>query len=257
MLRDDRTEARRQSFGEIAEDYDRFRPGPPADAVRWLLDAPAHDVLELGAGTGGLTRQLVERSAHVRAVEPDPRMRAVLTDRVPEADVVAGQAEAIPADDASFDAVLAASSWHWVDEDLALPEVARVLRPGGTFGLLWSGPDRSVEWVRSLWAGGRQLSNEQTEAEEARRRERHVVHLGSEAPFSAPESHHLRWTISLTPDELVGLATTFSVVITMSAADRQRHREAMVAFLDGREELAGQDLIAVPMRCLCWRARRR
>ena len=256
MRRDDRTEARRQSFGAIAEDYDRFRPGPPAEAVRWLLDAPAHDVLELGAGTGGLTRQLVGRSAHVRAVEPDSRMRAVLTDRVPEADVVAGQAEAIPADDASFDAVLASSSWHWVDEDLALPEVARVLRPGGTFGLLWSGPDRNVEWVRSLWAGGKQLSNEQIEAEDARRKDRHVVHLGPEAPFSAPERHLVSWTIPLTRDELVGLATTFSVVITMSAPDRQRHREAMCEFLDGRVELAGQEVIAVPMRCLCWRTRR-
>jgi SAM-dependent methyltransferase len=254
--RDDTAEARRQSFGEIAEDYDRFRPGPPEEAVRWLLEAPAHDVLELGAGTGGLTRQLVGRSAHVRAVEPDARMRAVLTDRVPQADVVAGQAEAIPADDASFDAVLAASSWHWVDEDLALPEVARVLRPEGTFGLLWSGPDRTVAWMRSLWAGGKQLSNEQIEAEESRRRERHVVHLGPEAPFSAAERRHVRWTLPMTRDELVGMATTFSVVITMGAPERQRHRQAMWAFLDGLEELAGQEVIAVPMRCLCWRARR-
>ena len=109
-----------------------------------MLAGHAGDVLELGAGTGALTRQLVGRVAHVRAVEPDPRMRAVLADRVPRAEVVAGCAEEIPADAATYDTVIAASSWHWVDEQRALPEVARVLRPAGLFSLAWSGPDRSV-----------------------------------------------------------------------------------------------------------------
>jgi ubiquinone/menaquinone biosynthesis C-methylase UbiE len=144
----------RRSFGSIADRYDRFRPGPPDEAVQRAVPVGALDVLELGAGTGGLTRRLVRRHPHVRAVEPDGRMRAILLERAPEAEVVAGSAEEIPAEDSSFDAVVGASMWHWVDEARALPEVARVLRAGGSFSLLWNGVDRSVDWVRSLWAGG-------------------------------------------------------------------------------------------------------
>jgi ubiquinone/menaquinone biosynthesis C-methylase UbiE len=125
------TEVLAQSFGAIARDYDRFRPGPPQEAVQWLVPSGTVDVLEIGAGTGALTRRLVERARHVRAVEPDARMRAVLRARTPDAEVVAGRGEEIPAEDRSFDVVIGASSWHWVDEELALPEVARVLRPGG------------------------------------------------------------------------------------------------------------------------------
>ena len=67
---------------------------------------------------------------------------------------MAGTAEQIPADAASRDVVIAQSAWHWVDEARAVPEVARVLRPGGRLSLVWSGPDRTVDWMRSLWAGG-------------------------------------------------------------------------------------------------------
>ena len=186
VRQDEETRTRSKSFGEIATDYDRFRPGPPDEAVDWLLPAGAVDVLELGAGTGGLTRQLVERVRHVRAVEPDDRMRAVLADRVPGAEVVAGRAEEIPADDSSFDAVMVASAWHWVDEERAVPEVARVLRPGGWLSLLWSGPDRTIDWVRVIFAGGQTLNAERIEGWDSRRRERHTVNLGRRAPSPNP-----------------------------------------------------------------------
>src|SRR5580658_5514569 len=99
LIQDEDSKIRSRSFGQIAEDYDRFRPGPPDEAIEWLLPDQATDVLEIGAGTGGLTRQLVRRVPHVTAVEPDDRMRSVLAQRAPGAEVVAGQAEEIPADD--------------------------------------------------------------------------------------------------------------------------------------------------------------
>jgi SAM-dependent methyltransferase len=247
----------RQSFGEIAATYDRFRPGPPLEAVQWLLPARAVDILELGAGTGALTRLLVEQFPHVRAVEPDPRMRAVCRERVPRAEIVAGQAESIPADEASFDAVIAASSWHWVDEDLALPEVARVLRPGGTFALLWSGADRSVAWLRSLWAGGMELSAAEIEALDSRRRERHTVQLGATSPFLEPERRVIRWTRFMTRDELVGMAGTYSAVITMRAAERREYLDSLARYLEHAEVPVHEGLVAVPMRCRCWRTTRR
>ena len=91
-------------------------------------------VVDLGAGTGALTRLLVGRADEVVAVEPDDRMRAVLTEAVPGSRAVAGRGEAIPLPDASVDAVVASSSWHWMDPVPTLLEVGRVLVPGGVAG---------------------------------------------------------------------------------------------------------------------------
>ena len=117
------------AFDALAEDYERGRAGwPPA-----MLDAiEAEAVLDLAAGTGKLTRLLVDRFEHVTAVEPLAGMRAVLTRVVPEADVLPGSAERIPLDDASVDAVFVAEAFHWFDSDTAVREIARVLRRGGT-----------------------------------------------------------------------------------------------------------------------------
>jgi SAM-dependent methyltransferase len=254
LEQDERSRVRSKSFGEIADEYDRFRPGPPDEAVTWLIPPGAVDVLEIGAGTGGLTRQLVSRVDHVRAVEPDDRMRAVLAERVTQAEVVAGQAEEIPADDASFDMVILSSAWHWVDEKRAVPEVARVLRPGGRLSLLWGGPDRSVEWVGSLFSGGTVLSQEDRADREARRRERYAVHLGEANPFSEPERRLIEWTKSMTREEALGFVGTFSIAITMSPAQRAEYVEGVSRFLDTWEDWSGDGTIDMPMRCLCWRA---
>jgi SAM-dependent methyltransferase len=248
---------RRQSFGSIADGYDRFRPGPPEEAVRWAIPAEAVDVLELGAGTGGLTRQLVERHRHVRAVEPDERMRAVLHERAPDAEVVPGKAEEIPADDASFDAVIGASMWHWVDRSRALPEVARVLRPGGAFALLWSGTDRSIDWMRSLWAGGEELDQGEVNDEDSQRRRRHLVALPPDAPFVEPASRVVRWTRLMTREDLVGMAGTYSGVITLPAPEREAYLAGVSRYLETHDVPTRQGLVEVPMRCLCWRTSRR
>src|SRR5580704_3653246 len=138
---DELTARRAKSFGPVAATYDRVRPGYPPDGVSWLLEEAAaagtartarRRVLDLGAGTGALTRDLVGRGLDVIAVEPDPHMRAVLEERVRGADVRAGEAEDLPVDDGTVDVVIGAQMWHWVQLERAVPEVARVLRPGGT-----------------------------------------------------------------------------------------------------------------------------
>jgi SAM-dependent methyltransferase len=168
-------------------------------------------------------------------------------------------AEELPAENSSCDVVIAASAWHWVDEARAVPEVARVLRPRGRLALLWSGPDRSVDWMRSLWAGGIVFSPEERDAVDQRRRSRHIVNLeaGGPSPFHEPETSIVRWTKPMTPEDLVALSTTYSVVITMDDAARERHLNAMRRFLGERESLAGRDIIDVPMRAYCWRADKR
>lgn len=134
---------RAQSFEQTAEEYERTRPDYP-DA---LLDAlPLGDdaaVVDLGAGTGKLTRVLARRYAHVTAVEPLDGMRTVLERAVPGATAVKGSAEKIPLADGSADGVFAAQAFHWFCKDVALPEIGRVLRPGGVFAVVWNGPDES------------------------------------------------------------------------------------------------------------------
>ena len=139
-----------QSFGAVAEAYDRGRPSYPADAVRWLLDGDAKIVLELGAGTGKLTRQMVDHGHAVFATEKDPAMLAVLEQRVPEVSAKVAGAEEIPANDRSVDVVVAAQAFHWFDHDVAIPEMARVLKPGGHAALVWNFFDQRIPWVRKL-----------------------------------------------------------------------------------------------------------
>jgi SAM-dependent methyltransferase len=98
-------------------------------------------VLDVGAGTGKLTRVLADRYARVIAVEPLDELRAILAERVPRADVRAGAAEQIPVGDAEVDAVFAGQSFHWFANDAALREISRVLRPGGVLALLWNHMD--------------------------------------------------------------------------------------------------------------------
>ena len=157
-------EARRLSFGSVAADYDRYRPSPPPQALDWLIPADAAAVLDLAAGTGAVTREIMARSprpARVVAVEPDARMRAVLAARWPGAEVLDGQGEDIPLPDASVDAVLISAAWHWLDPERAVPEITRVLRVGGTLGVIWTSRDDRVPWVAEFNA----LARESREAD--------------------------------------------------------------------------------------------
>jgi SAM-dependent methyltransferase len=124
------------AFDPVAEDYDRGRAGWP---VELLAGVEAEAVLDLGAGTGKLTRLLVERYPVVHAVEPLAGMRAVLEREVRGADVLPGDAERIPLDDGSVDAVFVAEAFHWFDSKAAVPEIARVLRPHGTLVVSFNG----------------------------------------------------------------------------------------------------------------------
>src|SRR5947209_19335184 len=123
--------ARAHGFGGLAADYHRLRPGPPVEAVDWLVDASMESALELGAGTGHFTARLSGKLTNVFVIEPDHRMRLVLTDTCPGIHILDGRAEQIPLPDDSVDAVYAMNAWHWFEPVRAGAEIARVLRPGG------------------------------------------------------------------------------------------------------------------------------
>src|SRR5262249_23471773 len=126
------------AFADVAGAYERGRPEYSAEAIRWLVGEEPRDIVDLGAGTGKLTRGLLALGHRVVAVEPLAEMRGELERAVPGARALAGSAEAIPLQDGAADAVTTAQAFHWFDHAKALPEIARVLRRGGRLALVWN-----------------------------------------------------------------------------------------------------------------------
>ena len=166
QVTDDEHTRRAASFGAAARAYAEHRPDYPLAAIRWALEPAAGQagqpvrILDLGAGTGKLTAQLAGLALDggrpdVLAVEPDPHMLAELRGSLqrwslPTVTAVAGRAESIPLPDESVDAVLAGQAAHWFDVGRAMPEIFRVLTPGGVFAGLWNAVDDRVGWVAGL-----------------------------------------------------------------------------------------------------------
>lgn len=123
------------------EDYERGRPGWPRGVIEIGNVPPTATVLDLGAGTGKLTRLLLPCFARVVAVEPADGMRRILARVCAGVEALPGTAEAIPLADRSVDAVFVAQAFHTFDEARAIPEIGRVLRPGGVLVLMWNLPE--------------------------------------------------------------------------------------------------------------------
>src|SRR4051812_30703003 len=140
------------SFGAVADSYDRARPSYPREAVQWLVGSGFAHVLELGAGTGKLTTVLQDLGHRVIATDPLQPMLAHLVARLPRTRAALAIAENIPLRARSVDVVVGAQAFHWFDPERALPEIARVLRPGGHLALAWNLRDERVPWVRRLGA---------------------------------------------------------------------------------------------------------
>jgi SAM-dependent methyltransferase len=246
------------SFGEAAALYARYRPGPPVEAVEWLLPRRTATVIDLGAGTGALTNLLVDRAEHVVAIEPDDRMREVLARDLPRVSALDGRGEAMPVADSSADAVLASSSWHWMDPIPTLNEVARVLTPNGTLGAVWAGPDFEGPFLvqaQALLAQGSPDANEldmpsaviDTHFQDS------SLEIPDGMPFTQPEHHIHRWDIALTADDLIGLLGTFSWIILMPDEQRERvFAEARRLLRDGLG-IEGDVTVDVAYRSDSWR----
>lgn len=243
---------RAMSFGSIAEDYDGLRPQAPQKAVDWLVPPGCEVTVDVGAGTGLFSRTLVHRAAQVIAVEPDARMRKVLTARSPGVRVLEGHGESIPLPDAAADAVFVSSAWHWMDHKRAVPEIGRVLRDGGRLGLIWTSRDRQVDWVRNL---DRLPGQDTSEAESAVRFRRRLDFVLPEPRiFHNIARETFGFVRTMTVEDVVAMLGTYSRVIVASRDDRaQRLAEARAA-LEAR--FPGADAIDIPMRAWCWRADR-
>jgi len=145
---------RARSFEIAAEEYERYRPEYPEETLRWAADklglGERARVVDVGAGTGKLTRGLVAEGFDVVAVEPGGPMLEQLRKAVPEAEALEGAAEAIALPDGSVDAAFAAQAFHWFDRDRALTELHRVIRRDGGLTLLWNWWDERDPLQREL-----------------------------------------------------------------------------------------------------------
>ncbi len=141
-------------FQAGAEAYERGRPAYAPEAVERLVAelgiGAGSRVLDLAAGTGKLTRMLVPSGASIVAVEPVEGMRRLRAGQLPDVEILDGTAEAMPLADASVDAVTVGQAFHWFHGERALPEIHRVLRPGGGLGLIWQARDPARPWIERL-----------------------------------------------------------------------------------------------------------
>ncbi|HEU5357369.1 MAG TPA: class I SAM-dependent methyltransferase [Actinocrinis sp.] len=244
------------SFGAEARNYDRYRIGPPAEIVDHILPDSCSAVLDLGAGTGAMTRHLMARVPKVYAVDPDPRMREVLADNCPGVVAFEGVAERIPLPDACVDAVVMSSAWHWVDPDIAIPEVARVLRDGGTLALVWNRGDRSVPWVSDIEEFRRRATGT---ADIVYTQVSHYLEdpwLPEGSPFVDIEISGLPWSTLVSRDELSAMLTTYTGYLKASPERKPEILREYAEYVNNDSRLGTGDLVEWPMRCHYWKARR-
>jgi SAM-dependent methyltransferase len=229
---------RSRSFGAVADEYDRHRPGYPSEALAWALEpAPGRVVVDLGAGTGKLAAVAhAQPGAVVTAVEPDPAMLGVLRTRLPDVDARLGTAEQIPLPDTSVDAVVVGQAWHWFDREAASAEIARVLRPGGVAAIVWNDEDGSVDWVEG---SGRTLHPDQPPRIGSTEADDHPV--GPE--FGSPERHRFPNAIATTTDDLVRMLGTHSWALIADPVERDAAFSRLRAYLAGRPETASGEFV--------------
>lgn len=234
------------SFGSVAEAYDRGRPGYPRAGAAWLTGPEPLTVLELGAGTGKLTAELVALGHDVHAVDPDPRMLAVLERRLRGVRTSVAAAEQLPLVDGSVDVVVAAQALHWFDLDRALPEIARVLKPGGRIGAVWNQRDERIPWVRRL---GELIGTQDQLGDQSSDPAEPLVISGL---FGYVESETFRFRQVIDRSSVLDLVGSRSNVLALGEEARAAKLAQVLAFYDdyGR----GMDGMQLPYAARCFRA---
>lgn len=231
------------AFGTVARSYDRGRPDYPREAVEWLVGSgQPRTVLELGAGTGKLTRALVAAGHDVHATDPDERMLEVLSGHLPEVRTTVGTAEEIAVPDRSVDVVVCAQTFHWLDHERALPAIARALRPNGHLAVVWQQRDERIPWVKKL---GRLLASPQPHEP--------LEPLVHSSLFSFVEGTTFASWQGVDRDSLLDLARSRSRVIGLDASARERLLTQVGELYDGYGR--GHDGMQLPYVVHCHRTR--
>lgn len=239
-----------RSFLDAGEEYERYRPGFPAAAVELFLSGPVDAILDLGAGTGKLTRELTGFADEVIAVDPSEPMLDQLRRVTPTADVRVGTAERIPVADGGVDVVTVAQAFHWFDEEVASAEIRRVLRPGGTLALLWNTPDATCAWDVAC---GRIAHPAREGGVPDQSGDPAIDDLPG---FEPVRSAWVRWSEDLAREDYLHRWETVSAMLIATESERSERLERMEAVLDAAPDTAGRDILHLPVATQVWVYRR-
>ena len=271
------THARRaSSFGAAAAAYAEHRPDYPAAAIAWAIEPVASRthrplrIVDLGAGTGKLTaaltgpgpaRQGPAGQATVIAVEPDPQMLAELRKRAPGVTALAGRAEAIPLPASSVDVVICGQAMHWFAPEIAMPEIARVLTPGGVVAGLWNAMDDRVDWVAGLHASsGRDNAASVSSFSQRDRGDDDGItswlRAAGTLTFGAAEQSQFPHGHARTADSLIETLRTHSMFLIMDPPEREAALGRVRAYLAATPQTADGEFV-LPMQTIALRAVRR
>jgi SAM-dependent methyltransferase len=238
-------------FERAAGAYERGRPEFPADAVAAVAGAldlrAGRTVLDLGAGTGKLTRLLVPTGARVVAVEPVAAMRRALEGLAPGVETLDATAERLPLGPGEADAATAAQAFHWFDGDRALAELARVLRPGAGLALVWNVRDESTDWVHAIT----ELIEPYRGDTPSHRSMRWLTTFDRTQAWSEPVRTSFPYMHRTTRSATVDRVTSISFIAALDAHERDRVADAVRALLPSGDE------ITFPYRTDLWVSRRR
>jgi SAM-dependent methyltransferase len=240
---------RAQSFGQVAEQYDRWRPSYPDAAVDWLAPSAPARVADVGAGTGKLTSLLLARGLTVEAVEPDRRMLAVLARENPDARLHQSDSTSIPVDDGSLDAVVVADAWHWFDAEATTVELRRVLKPGGWLSLVWNVLAAPVEpWELELAGISDKRFDRDPEGDTDGVKQRPPFLAEAELEFA-----QFAWAWELTPEHHAAYLATTSMVIAMTPQERAEHLNTARSRLQRICDATGRSAMPIRHEASCAR----
>ncbi|HEY8807505.1 MAG TPA: methyltransferase domain-containing protein [Candidatus Limnocylindria bacterium] len=246
-----------RGFGATTDLYEKVRPEYPEAAVAILVRelgiSRGRVVVDVGAGTGKLTRMLVRTGATVIAVEPLAEMRERLAEGVPLAVAFDGTAERMALRDGSAHAITVAQAFHWFDGDRALAELHRVLAPGGLLGLIWNVRDRRTPWVAAFDALVDAVDPDRPDHQTGKWRA-----AFERTPLFGPlQQRDIQYEQTLTPAEITDRAATVSSIASLDEAERERVLDRFRELAATHPDIRGQQTVTLPyLTKVYWTARR-
>lgn len=232
---------RATSFGAAVDAYQQGRPEYDRDHVAWLLEGVQGRVLDLGAGSGKLTRAIAGLGFEVIAADPDEQMLAAIT----EVPTLVGSAEHLPLPDASVAAVTVGQAWHWFDPERAGAEIARVLQPGGRLGLIWNTRDLAHLFVAAL------APKMGDSPAEVMMDDEDVHDLSGFTPFERSRIDRVRM---MTPAELEAMVVSRSIYLTAAADVQARIVADVRELLATHPHTRGRERFEYPLHSTAYRA---